>query len=114
MKKLRELIPLTSNIHYPELNVGKLPLGFMTGIIFFELQKENENKVVIMDNLIGQPDLPYYGGIILRAESRHGDDTGLFRLTYSDEPIPKTETQDSLITGFYLPNFVKMNDGKYY
>lgn len=74
---------------------------FFTAAVFFEIQKTNEHKAKILNNLIVTSDFPFYGGVILKGEGRNINDTGQFRLLVGDNPMRSSvgKKKESLILG---------------
>jgi hypothetical protein len=102
IKKLLELEPLINlnGDNEPYYN-GKLDQLFFTAAVFFEIQKTNEHKAKILNNLIVTSDFPFYGGVILKGEGRNINDTGQFRLLVGDNPMRSSvgKKKESLILG---------------
>lgn len=109
--KLSELIPLIRTSTTPENTIWMLPNNFITASIFFELQKSNEFKKNILNNLVPSLSLPYFGWIVLKGEGRNIDDTWRFTMLQGDK---MSSSSESLIFGSPLSDWIKVNEKTYY
>lgn len=115
LNKLYEIKPLLRGMNPESEHDGLLNKKFFAATVFFEIKTENEYKVNILDNIISPMDIPYYGGIILKGETRNINDTGLFKMLISSTPIVSTvgEDKESIIKGSPLSNSVETPDKQY-
>lgn len=115
LKKILELKPLLQTSSKVDPYSGKLPLNFFSAIVFFELLKQNEFKKQILNNVICELEIPYYGGIILKGEGREINDTGLFRTLIGEDSFVSTvgSGKESLITGSPLSDTKKIDDNQF-
>jgi len=115
LSKINELRPLLRGFNQTTDYDGLLNPRFFGMSVFFEVQKINEYKADILDNLVSPMDMPYYGGVILSGEGRNVNDTGHFRMLIGDTKIESTigEDKGSLITGSPLANSVETADKQF-
>jgi hypothetical protein len=113
--KLFELRPLLRTEEDKDVYNGKLHPHFFTASVFFELQKANEFKKQILNNLVVTLDFPFFGALILKAEGRDINDTGLLRILVGETPIESTvdKTKESLIFGLTTSDSILAQDGKH-
>lgn len=115
IKKILELKPLIQTSSNVDLYSGKLPLNFSSAIVFFELLEQNEYKKQILNNVVCELEMPYYGGIILKGEGREINDTGLFKNMIGEDSFVSSvgSGKESLITGSPLSDTKKIDDNQF-
>lgn len=114
MDKINELLPLIREGGEPEHYLaGKLPYDFISGIVFFELKKENEYDKQILNNLVPNQLIPFYGSLILSAEGRSIDDACVCKMLISESVIKSSVGRDreSIISGSPLSDSKEVSSG---
>ena len=110
LAKIREVKPLLIGQGNHEEYNGKIGSSFFGLAVFFEVQKTNEFKKELLDNLMSKMDFPFYGGVILKGEGRNVNDTGQIKILSSATKIESTvgKNKESIITGSPLANSIEI------
>jgi hypothetical protein len=103
--KLRQLDPLMRKLDLPgERYPTYLCQNVVLAQVFFELRSEAAQDVRPLEVIRDLVALPraFYGAVILRAENRHPDDTGLIRLLVSKEDMSLSSPPGGLLAPFQV------------
>ena len=110
---LEDLKPLYDEIDKPDvLNKQYLPINFVCGMIFFELNIKNQYSKASLNNVIrGNIPRGYVGGLILRGEGIPEENTAVIDILLSESEMCSTVGSDkeSLITGTPLSDSICFN-----
>ena len=104
LEKLRQLAPLVAGVdganeRYPKY----LPAHTVLGVLFFELRENDRKDLAALELFRGlQLGRPFYGGVVLRGEGLHPDNTAVIELTVGNEPMEAIFTDAGLLHGFSM------------
>jgi hypothetical protein len=108
--KLRQLAPLVAGVDAANERYPKyLPANTVLGVMFFELRKDERKDLAALElfrclNLGRQ----FYGGVILRGDGLHPDDTARIELTVGNEPIEAIFNDAGLLHSLTLSGTVEV------
>lgn len=116
---LSDLRPLMDAVDSPDDRYKlHLPPAFCCGVLFFDLKQDCKYQVSALSKMVtDRPPRGFFGGIVLRGESRGANETAKISLLHSEAKIPTTlsKSQHSLLDSWAMWGASEPGaDGRFY